>query len=131
MAIGLLASGSRRVDYKEILRRLTLGDTSFLPSGSRHRSDDAAASLLDARSRAFARLGAAVAVDASPSGFQDHVDAALMSGATEDEIVDVLIAVAPCVGLTRVVSAAPALALAIGYDADAALERFPSTEDGA
>ena len=47
---------------------------------------------------------------------------ALASGATVDEIVGVLIAVAPTVGLARVVSAAPAVAAAIGYDIDAALE---------
>jgi hypothetical protein len=34
----------------------------------------------------------------------------------------VLIAVAQTVGLARVASAAPALALALGYDVDAALE---------
>jgi hypothetical protein len=47
---------------------------------------------------------------------------ALASGATVDEIVGVLIAVAPTVGLARVVSAAPEVAFAIGYDIDAALE---------
>ena len=39
-----------------------------------------------------------------------------------DEIVGTLIAVAPTIGLRRVVSAAPELALALGYDVDAALE---------
>ena len=37
-------------------------------------------------------------------------------GATEAEIVGVLIAVAPALGLARVVSSAPRLAMAIGYD---------------
>ena len=45
------------------------------------------------------------------------------------EIVGVLIAVAPTVGLARVVSAAPELALAIGYDVDAALEAAGVTGD--
>jgi hypothetical protein len=36
--------------------------------------------------------------------------------------VGCLIAVAPIVGLARVVSAAPELALALGYDVDAAVE---------
>ena len=44
------------------------------------------------------------------------------AGASVDEVVGSLIAVAPIVGLARVVSAAPVLALAIGYDVDAALE---------
>ena len=47
------------------------------------------------------------------------MDRAIEAGATEEEIVGVLVAVAPAVGLARVVSTAPRLALAIGYDIDA------------
>ena len=44
------------------------------------------------------------------------------SGATEDEIADVLLAIAPVAGLGRVVAAAPDVAIALGYDIAAALE---------
>jgi 4-carboxymuconolactone decarboxylase len=44
------------------------------------------------------------------------------AGATEQEIVGVLWAVGPVVGLARVVAAAPTVALAIGYDVEAAFE---------
>ena len=47
---------------------------------------------------------------------------ALAAGATEDEIADVLLAIAPVAGLGRVVSAAPDVATALGYDVAAALE---------
>ena len=47
---------------------------------------------------------------------------ALTAGASIDEIVGTLIAVVPTVGLARAVSAAPELALALGYDVEAALE---------
>ena len=47
------------------------------------------------------------------------VDRAIEAGATESEIVGVLIAVAPAVGVARVVSTAPRLATAIGYDLEA------------
>ena len=50
------------------------------------------------------------------------MEVALASGATYDEIVGILIAVAPAVGLGRVVSAAPELGLALGYDVASALE---------
>jgi alkylhydroperoxidase/carboxymuconolactone decarboxylase family protein YurZ len=50
------------------------------------------------------------------------VDRALAAGATVDDVVDTLKVVAPMVGLVNVVSAAPTLALALGYDIDAALE---------
>ena len=62
------------------------------------------------------------AVDAAPISYQSSVELALAAGATVDEIVGCLIAVAPIIGLARVVSAAPELALALGYDVEAALE---------
>ena len=40
------------------------------------------------------------------------------AGATEEEIVGVLVAVAPEVGCAGVVRQAPGLALAIGYDVE-------------
>jgi alkylhydroperoxidase/carboxymuconolactone decarboxylase family protein YurZ len=47
---------------------------------------------------------------------------AMAAGATEDEIADVLLAIAPMAGLSRVVSAAPDVATTLGYDIAAALE---------
>ncbi len=47
---------------------------------------------------------------------------AMAAGATDDEIADVLLAIAPVVGLGRVVCAAPDMATALGYDIAAALE---------
>ena len=46
------------------------------------------------------------------------------AGATVDEAVGTLLAVAPTVGFARVVAATSPLALAIGYDIDDALERL-------
>jgi 4-carboxymuconolactone decarboxylase len=46
----------------------------------------------------------------------------MSAGATDDEIADVLLAIAPVVGLGRVVCAAPDVATALGYDLGAALE---------
>ena len=47
---------------------------------------------------------------------------AVAAGASEDEIADVLLAVAPVIGLGRIAAAAPKMATALGYDIDAALE---------
>jgi alkylhydroperoxidase/carboxymuconolactone decarboxylase family protein YurZ len=47
---------------------------------------------------------------------------AIATGATDDEIADVLLVIAPVVGLGRVVCAAPDVATALGYDIVAALE---------
>ena len=47
---------------------------------------------------------------------------AVAAGASEDEIAEVLLAIAPVTGLGRVVAAAPDLGTALGYDIAAALE---------
>ncbi len=45
-------------------------------------------------------------------------------GASEDEIADVLLAIAPVARLGRVVAAAPEVATALGYDIQAAVEEL-------
>ncbi|MBV9002737.1 MAG: hypothetical protein JO304_27020, partial [Solirubrobacterales bacterium] len=65
------------------------------------------------------RLGALLALGASTSSLRRAVDRAQEAGASEAEIVGVLIAVAPAIGLARIVSSAPRLAVAIGYDVEA------------
>jgi hypothetical protein len=60
-------------------------------------------------------------VAASPS-YLCAVEAARAAGARDDEIVGCLLAVLPILGEPPVVSAAPKLGLALGYDVSAALE---------
>jgi hypothetical protein len=48
----------------------------------------------------------------------------MAAGATEDEIADVLLAIAPVTGLGRIAAAAPDVAIALGYDVAAALEEL-------
>ena len=109
-------------EYKETLRRLALNDESFVDSVLGMGHDTLEVSRLDPKTHALARLAAALAVDAAPSSYQSNVEVALAAGATIDEVVGTLIAVVPTVGLPRAVSAAPELALALGYDVEAALE---------
>ncbi len=81
-------------------------------------------SALDARTSALVRIAATIALDAGPSTFQHAVAKALAAGVTSDELVASLEAVTPVTGAARVVQCAPKLGLALGYDVDAALERF-------
>lgn len=71
-------------------------------------------SRLDARSYSLCKIAALIALDAPPASFLAQVAFALDSGASADDILGVLIAVAPQVGLVKVVSAAPELMLALG-----------------
>jgi alkylhydroperoxidase/carboxymuconolactone decarboxylase family protein YurZ len=107
--------------YKETLRRLALSDERFIQS-ELGMGRTVHPSCLDQKTHALVRLGATLALDASPSSYQSAVEPALAAGASIDEIVGTLIAVAPTLGLARIVSAAPELALALGYDVDAAIE---------
>ena len=107
-----------------MLRRLALQDKSCVKSMLAMGVNGLQASGLDPKVGALARLGALVAVGASTVSFQSTIDAALAAGATNDEIVAILIAVAPITGVARVTAASPKIAFSIGYDLDAAFEEF-------
>jgi 4-carboxymuconolactone decarboxylase len=109
-------------DHEERLRRLALHDQSFIESVLAMDRDDVEASGLDAKTHALVRLGALLAADAAASSCYSTITVALNAGATAEEIVGVLIALTPVIGLSRAVSAVPRIAIPIGYDIDAALE---------
>ena len=68
--------------------------------------DTIEASGIDPKTHAVVRLAAHLAVDAAPSSYNASARLALASEASHDEIVGILIAVAPATGLARAVSAA-------------------------
>ena len=109
-------------DYKEQLRRLAVHDDALLEAIVAQGSS-VSAPVIDERTAALVRVAATIAVDAAVSSFQHTITHALAAGATADEIVATLEAVTPVTGAARVVQCAPKVALALGYDVDAALER--------
>jgi len=115
-------SGANVIEYQERLRSLALSDEHFVGSVLGMSQDTVEVSRLEPKTHALVRLAALLAVDAGQSSYNASVEVALASGASLDEIVGILIAVAPAVGLGRVFSAAPELGLALGYDVNAALE---------
>ena len=109
-------------EYKRHLRRLAVHDDALLDQLAVD-GRALAPPVLDDRTAALLRIAATVAVDAAPYSFQHAVALALAAGATNDEIVASLEAVTPVTGAARVVQCAPKVALALGYDVDAALEQ--------
>lgn len=109
-------------DYRQHLRRLAVHDDALIKAIAADGSAFAT-SVLDERTAALGRVAATIAVDAAPASFQHAVSLALAAGASSDEVVAILEAVAPVTGASRVVQCAPKVALALGYDVDAALER--------
>jgi 4-carboxymuconolactone decarboxylase len=103
-------------EHEDLLRRLALNEEAALESLLGMRLDDAEQTGLDARTAALVRLAGLVALECSPASYQWGVAAALAVGATDGEVLGVLAALAPVVGIPRVNAAAPEVALAIGYD---------------
>lgn len=104
---------------ERLLRRLAINDEESVGSVLTRGSAAGAEAAVRPKVDLLVELGALLALGAATSSLRLTVDRALAAGATESEIVGVLLAVAPAVGLARVVSGAPKLAMAIGYDIEA------------
>jgi 4-carboxymuconolactone decarboxylase len=111
------------MEHRRTLRMLAVRDDRFIASLLAEDSAHVGVVGLDQRTRALIRLGALIALDAAAPSYSNVVEQAVEGGATIDEIVEALIVVMPAVGVDRVVSAAPNLGLAVGYDVAEALEQ--------
>lgn len=109
--------------HEDRLRSLIVNDEAYLRTILRLEVDSLEAPGLDAKTQALVRLASLVSLDAAPVSYQWCVEAALAAGASPDDIVSTLVAVAPLAGIARVVAAAPEVALGMGYDVQAALEQ--------
>jgi 4-carboxymuconolactone decarboxylase len=105
-------------ETEEILRALSMGDPAGIESLLKMQVQNIAESGLDPRAHALARLGALIALDAAPASFAWQIGIALDSGVTAEEIVGVMIAVAPSVGMAKIVATAPEIALSLGISMD-------------
>jgi 4-carboxymuconolactone decarboxylase len=109
---------------EEQLRRLALHDEELIESVLAISLKRDGGCGLDPKTHALVRLGALLALGAAPVSYHWSVAAALDAGATPDEVLGTLVAVAPISGIARVVLATPEVALSIGYDLDAAFEEL-------
>jgi alkylhydroperoxidase/carboxymuconolactone decarboxylase family protein YurZ len=111
-----------RVSFQETLRKLAMIDEGFVEDQAGLGLGPARTSALDPKTEALLQLGASVVIGSSAVCLEWSATRAMAAGATEDEIADVLLAIAPVAGLGRIVCAAPDVATALGYDIAAALE---------
>jgi 4-carboxymuconolactone decarboxylase len=107
---------------ERVLRRLTIRDDSFIRGVLAAAEDPGTAEPLDVKTCAMTRIASLIALDAASPSYLSPVDDARAAGATDAELVGCLVGLMAVVGVPRVVSAAPKLALALGYDVAAALE---------
>jgi 4-carboxymuconolactone decarboxylase len=108
------------MEYTDVLRCLSIEDPGL--AGHLAERDQIGPVLLDPKTVALARLAALVAIGGALPTYSSLTDDAIGMGATPDEIVEVLIAIVPTIGLPRAVAAAPQVAMALGYDVEDALE---------
>ena len=113
--------------HESFLRRLAMNDEATLRLLLGTSVSEVDCVETDAKTVALVRLAAIAALESHTSTYQWGVGAALAAGATDDGIVDVLVAIAPVIGAARVAAAAPALAGALGYDTEASGEEPVST----
>ena len=109
------------VRFQEILRRLAIIDEGVVQNQAGLGLGQAGAWVMDPKTAALVQMGALVAIGSPSVCLEWGASRALAAGATEDEITDVLLAVAPAAGLGRIVGATVGVADGLGYDVQEAL----------
>jgi 4-carboxymuconolactone decarboxylase len=105
-------------DAEDTLRGVSVGDAPLLERLLKMQLDNLEASGLDPRSYAMVKLATLIAVDAPPASYVAQLAFAREAGVSTDEVIGVLIAAAPQVGIPKVVAAAPEIMLALDLPLD-------------
>jgi AhpD family alkylhydroperoxidase len=126
-----LEDAGQTVRFQDTLRRLAIIDEGFVTGEAGLGLGQTGITSLDPKTAALLQLAAAVANGSPAACLTWSTGAALAAGANEDEIADVLLAIAPVAGLGRVVAAAPEVATALDYDIAAALEELDDQQSSA
>jgi 4-carboxymuconolactone decarboxylase len=101
-------------DTHRTLSGVATGDVSLLDEALGLRQAQMANTALDPRTFALVKIAALIALDAPPASYAWQIANALQDGASPEEILAVLVAIAPQVGGPRVVAAAPEIMVALG-----------------
>lgn len=98
----------------ESLAGLSAGDVDALAEILSMREEYRETTGLDPRTYALVKIATLIALDSPPASYVWQVANALDEGATPEDILGVLRAVAPQVGGPKVVAAAPEIMVALG-----------------
>ncbi len=112
---------SETARFQETLRKAMI-DEAFVKDQTGLGLGPVGTLALDGKTASLLQLAVSVAIGSLGVCVEWSTTRALAAGATDDEIADVLLVIAPVTGLGRVVCAAPDVATALGYDIAAALE---------
>ena len=103
----MTTSRGGQADLAQWLADVAAGGPAGPVPSTAPEADHIEESGLDVRTYALVSLAAVVAAGESGDEYDRHVAAALDQGVTLDEIIGVLVALLPTVGVTRVTKAAP------------------------
>ena len=101
-------------DTHQTLSGISAGDVNLLEGAMGLREAQLEASGLDARTFGLVKIAALIALDAPPASYAWQIANAIEGGASAEDILGVLRAVAPQVGGPRVVAAAPEIMISLG-----------------
>ena len=96
------------------LSGIATGDLEVLTALGLIQEAERESSGLDARTFALVKIAALIALGAPPASYLWQVANAVATGVSAEDIIGVLQAVAPQVGLPKVVAAAPDIMLSLG-----------------
>ena len=105
-------------DTHQTLSGVSAGQMDVLEGAIGLREANQELSGLDGRTFALVKIASLIALDAPPASYAWQIGNALTEGATPEDILGVLKAVAPQVGGPRVIAAAPEIMLALGLPLD-------------
>jgi 4-carboxymuconolactone decarboxylase len=100
----------------QTLSGIATGDVSLLDTALGLREAQMESNGLDPRTFALVKIASLIALDAPPASYAWQVGNAVNEGVSAEDILATLRAIAPQVGLPKVVAAAPELMLALGLD---------------
>jgi alkylhydroperoxidase/carboxymuconolactone decarboxylase family protein YurZ len=101
---------------RQALSMLALGQVAALEEATGMREQLRQSSSLDPRAFSLVKIAALIAQDAPPASYLWQVAAALDAGCSARDILGVLVAIAPQVGMPRVVAAAPEIMVALDLE---------------
>jgi 4-carboxymuconolactone decarboxylase len=105
-------------DAEQTLRGVSVGDAPLLEKLLSMQLENLEVSGLDPRTYALVKVATLIAIDAPPASYVAQVAFAREAGVTADEIIGVLVASAPQVGIPKVIAAAPEIMLALDLPLD-------------
>ena len=101
-------------DTHKTLSGIAVGDADILETAVGLREFGREVTGLEGRAYSLVKIAALIALDAPPASYAWQIANALEEGATAEDILGVLRAVAPQVGGPRVMAAAPEIMLGLG-----------------